>query len=158
MTNAIADISIEIATLDDAPAIYELQRLAYQSEAMIYNDFSIRPLTETWDEYRNLFSGDIILKATDQGGIIGSVRGQLREGVCLVGRLIVHPDRQNAGLGTRLMQALETHFPQAQRFELFTGSGSVRNLHLYQKLGYRIVREEPINERLTLVYLEKTPE
>ena len=98
----------------------------------------------------------LILKAIADGGkITGSVRACLDDGTCKIGRLIVHPDIQNRGIGTRLLKEIERRFENAGRFELFTGHKSERNLHLYRKLGYRIFRSEKISESLTLVYLEK---
>ena len=52
---------------------------------------------------------------------------------------------------------IEAVFSKADRFELFTGHKSDRNLHLYQKLGYCTFRKKIVNEKLTLVYLEKRP-
>ena len=40
-------MEITQATAEDAAAILALQRLAYQSEAEVYGDFSIPPLTQT---------------------------------------------------------------------------------------------------------------
>jgi hypothetical protein len=37
----------ETATLDDAKQILELQKLTYQSEAAIYNDYTIAPLKQS---------------------------------------------------------------------------------------------------------------
>ena len=34
----------------DAAEILELQRIAYQSEAEIYNDYSIQPLTQSLEQ------------------------------------------------------------------------------------------------------------
>jgi len=39
------------------------------------------------------------------------------------------------------MEVIEGHF-NPQRFELFTGSKSVKNLALYNKLGYTIYKKE----------------
>jgi hypothetical protein len=39
---------ISPAAVDDAEAILALQRLAYQSEAAIYDDFTIPPLAGGW--------------------------------------------------------------------------------------------------------------
>jgi GNAT superfamily N-acetyltransferase len=89
--------------------------------------------------------------------IAGSVRAYLSEGTCFVGRLIVHPELQNQGIGTRLMNEIEHLFSHAARFELFTGHLSERNLYLYNKLGYRPFKRERITDALTLVYLEKVP-
>ena len=95
------------------------------------------------------------LKASAEGRIVGSVRGHLREGTCFVGRLIVHPDYQNQGIGTRLLHEIQRVFDQAERFELFTGHRSERNLYLYRKLGYQPFMSKQITSALTLVYLEK---
>ena len=50
------------AQIEDAEEILELQKLAYQSEAVIYNDWSIPPLTETFEEIRAEFSKYTFLK------------------------------------------------------------------------------------------------
>jgi ribosomal protein S18 acetylase RimI-like enzyme len=146
---------IKRAGIEDAADILELQKLAYLSEARIYNDYTIPPLLQTLEEIEADFQAKVFLKAQEGGKITGSVRGCLDHGTCKIGRLIVHPDVQNRGLGTRLMKEIERCFAEAERFELFTGHRSKRNLHLYRKLGYRIFRSEKIGKRLTLVYMEK---
>jgi phosphoribosylanthranilate isomerase/ribosomal protein S18 acetylase RimI-like enzyme len=151
-------VTIEPAGAVDAAEILALQKLAYQSEAELYQDYSIAPLVQTQAEIESEFGGKRFLKAVLNGRIVGSVRAELRNGTCRIGGLIVHPDCQNRGIGGRLLQAAETSFPEARRFELFTGDRSERNLHLYQKAGYREFRRQVVNERLTLVYLEKRKE
>ena len=95
-------------------------------------------------------------KAVLEGRIVGSVRVRLADATCHVGKLIVDPNIQNRGIGSALMRHLESRFPETGRFELFTGHESLRNLHLYTKLGYREFRRVPVNDRLWLVYMEKT--
>ncbi len=146
---------VERATVDDAEAILSLQKLAYQSEAEIYDDFTIPPLTQTLEEFRNDFENQLILKIILDGRIMGSVRGFVREGTCYIGRLIVHPDFQNRGIGTHLMNRIEKDFKAAQRFEIFTGHKSERNLYLYEKFGYKRFKTVKAGEKLTIVYLEK---
>jgi ribosomal protein S18 acetylase RimI-like enzyme len=149
------DIAIERANLADAEEILALQKLAYQSEAAIHNEYNIPPLTQTLAEMRADFEKQVVLKATSGERIVGSVRGHVGEGTCFVGRLIVHPAFQNQGLGTRLMSEIESVFAEARRFELFTGHKSERNLYLYRKLGYRPFKEQKVSGALTLVFLEK---
>ena len=144
------------ADIEDAEEILNLQKLAYQSEAVIYQDFSIPPLTQTTEEIAEEFETFTFLKALDDGHrIVGSVRARLDGDSCLIGRLIVHPECQRQGLGTALMNAIEARFPQAKRYELFTGAKSVGNLRLYERLGYRPFKEHVVHESLSLVYLEK---
>lgn len=75
---------------------------------------------------------------------------------CHINKLIVHPDYQNFGIGTKLLSAAENQFPDVERYELFTGHESKRNLQMYGKNGYRVFKSEVVSERLTLVFLEKT--
>jgi GNAT superfamily N-acetyltransferase len=143
------------ATPADAEEILELQKLAYQSEAALYRDYTIPPLMQTLSEITAEFRSRHFLKAVAGGCIRGSVRAFLTDGTCYIGRLIVHPAHQNLGLGTQLMSTIEGCFSEARRYELFTGHLSERNLYLYRKLGYVPIRREPVSEKLTMVFLEK---
>ncbi len=143
------------AQIEDAEEILELQKLAYQSEAVIYNDWSIPPLTETFEGIREEFSKCTFLKQTASGKIIGSVRAVVNDNRCNIGRLIVHPDFQGSGIGTKLILTVEREFPNVKRFELFTGSKSDRNIHLYEKLGYKIFAKKPLSGLVELVFMEK---
>ena len=143
------------ATIEDVAAIFDLQRLAYQTEAAIYDDFAIPPLVETLDQLRDQFHSKRILKAMEDGRIVGSVRAFQKDATCYVERLIVDPEHRNRGIGTALLRQIEAAYPAAARFELFTGHKSVNNLRLYERLGYCPFRRQPVNEKLTMVYLEK---
>jgi ribosomal protein S18 acetylase RimI-like enzyme len=148
-------MEIERAMISDAEEILVLQKLAYRSEAEIYNDFNIPPLVQTLESIEKDFENQYFLKAVMDGKIIGSVRAYTKEGTCYIGRLIVHPDFQNRGIGTDLMNEIERIFNTCRRFELFTGDKSERNLYFYQKLGYKIFKKAKITDQTMVVYLEK---
>lgn len=146
---------IKKATLEDLEEILNLQKTAYISEAQLYNDFSIPPLTQTLENINEEFSSKLFLKACTSGKIIGSVRAFEKDGTCFIGRLIVHPDMQNKGIGKQLMKAIEEYFNHCKMYELFTGKTSIKNLCFYEKLGYKAFKEEMVNDNLTFVYLQK---
>ena len=146
---------IERATRADAPAILELQRLAYLSEARIYDDLSLLPLTQTLDELRAEFSDSVVLKAVADGVIIGSVRARRAGDTWRIGRLVVHPDFQGQGLGTRLLRNIERESGDSRKLELFTGHRSAGNIRLYERLGYVRSREQVLSPAVTLVFMEK---
>lgn len=146
---------ITYATLDDAAEILELQKRAYQSEARLYDDWTLPPLTQTLAELLDEFATTVFLKAMEGDRLVGSVRARETDGVCQIGRLIVDPRTQGHGAGTMLMRHIEAAFPQARVFELFTGSQSEGNLRLYGRLGYVRTREKVVSPALALVYLEK---
>jgi len=149
-------MEIRNASIEDAESILALQRLAYQSEAAVYDDFRLRPLTETLGDIKDRFQDRRFLKAIEDGQIVGSIRAFQDGVVCHVERLVVHPDYQRRGIGTALLKVIDTSFPVALRFELFTGHKSENNIHLYERAGYRAVRQEQVSEKLSLIVMEKT--
>ncbi|MBG6133750.1 ribosomal protein S18 acetylase RimI-like enzyme [Aquimarina sp. EL_43] len=148
-------MKISLAEKKDLKSILELQKACYLEEAELYNDFSIPPLTQTLASIELDFENEKILKIESDGEVIGSVRGSLDSDTCKIGRLIVKKEFRKQGLGTRLMNQIESQFKAAKRFELFTGHKSDRNLILYTKLGYSEFRKQRINKKLELIFLEK---
>ncbi|HMK48387.1 MAG TPA: GNAT family N-acetyltransferase [Methanocella sp.] len=142
------------AGVADAEEILALQKIAYITEAEIY-DFDIPPLKQTHNEIVREFSDHIFLKAETKGRIAGSVRARGMDDTCLIGRLIVDPVFRGQGIGTALMTTIEREFAAFKRYELFTGDRSERNIALYERLGYHICRSEQVSCSLKLVFLEK---
>ena len=147
--------TITLATLSDAGEILALQKLAYQSEAERYGDYSIPPLLQTLAEMEDDLRTQIVIKATLDGEIVASARAFEKDGTVFIGRVIVHPRLQGKGLGKRIMIDIEARFSTAQRFELFTGHLSHRNLGFYRGLGYRDFKTVALTPSIQFVYLEK---
>ena len=143
------------STVKDANEVLALQKLAYQMEAEIYNDFTIQPLVQTLDELKDEYRMQTVLKVQMDDTIAGSVRAYLEGDTCYIGKLIVHPSFQNKGIGKTLLQAAENLFPDTQRFELFTGDKSEKNLYLYTKSGYKAFKQILVTPNITLIFLEK---
>ncbi|MDD5130954.1 MAG: GNAT family N-acetyltransferase, partial [Candidatus Omnitrophica bacterium] len=112
-------------------------------------------LTQTLDELQRDFKDQVFLKSLMHDKIIGSVRAFVQDRTCYASRLIVHPSYRNYGLGKKLMQRIESRFPQAARFEVFTGHKSKRNISFYQKLGYKVFKQEKVSQLRDRVFLEK---
>ncbi|MDR3776316.1 MAG: GNAT family N-acetyltransferase [Terracidiphilus sp.] len=148
--------AVQLAAVEDSEEILALQKLCFQNEAALYNDNSIPPLTQTLAELQHEFVSSRFLKIVLDSKIIASVRGKIAGDTCHIGRLIVHPSYQGRGLGTRLMSMIEREFANAKRFEIFTGSRSLANLRLYERLGYREVRRVAVSGHLELVFLQKS--
>lgn len=143
------------ADAGDLELILALQHLTYQSEARLLNNFDIPPLMQTLDEVKKEFKTGVFLKVTDDDNVIvGSVRGHADNGTLYIGKLIVHPDMQGKGLGTRLLKEMEEYCPH-KRYELFTSSKSTRNIRLYKRAGYRVFTEKKMSDDLKFIYMEK---
>ncbi len=155
----MAEICIQKAELAHANKILEIQKLAFQSEAAIHNNYTIPPLVQTIESLKEDFSDYHFYIAKIGKNIVGSVKVKLVENNILwIGRLVVHPYYQNQGIGKKLMQFIEDTFKHVSAFELFTAEKSIRNISLYQKLGYVISGKlsEPGHSDIVLVRLVKT--
>jgi ribosomal protein S18 acetylase RimI-like enzyme len=155
MTSSLDLFDIGQARVRDAEALLKLQYLCYQTEAELYDDYRIPPLTQTLWSLLEEFDTHEVLAVRFGDEVVGSVRGLEEGGTCYVGRLIVHPRFRRRGLATRLLREIEDRFAGADRFELFTGHLSESNLRLYNRLGYAEFRRETASPRLQLVYLAK---
>ena len=139
----------------DLQKILDLQYIAYQSEARLFKNQDIPPLTQTLADVEKEYQKGIVLKALDDDKtIIGSVRAFCDNGTVYIGKLMVHPSKQGQGIGTKLLIEMEKQYPK-QRYELFTSTKSEKNIVLYQKLGYKIFDEKKVTEELRFVYMEK---
>ena len=146
---------IEKAHKEDLKEILDLQYLAYQSEAKLFGDMDIPPLKQTIEEVYDEFQKGIILKEVDDKGvIIGSVRAYQNGGTVYIGKLMVHPEMQKKGIGTKLLLEIENEYP-SQKYELFTSTKSISNIRLYERLGYKIFKKESVSQELQFVYLQK---
>ncbi|WP_274556169.1 GNAT family N-acetyltransferase [Streptomyces spiramyceticus] len=152
-------VTISAATAQDAEHILKLQYLCYQSEAELYGDYTIEPLTQSLDDLRAELGRGHALVARLGDEVVASVRAAVDEaGTARIAKLIVHPRMQRHGLGGRLLAAIEEHFagePAAKRFQLFTGHRSEGNLRLYRSHGYAPVATEEIGPGFNLVTLQK---
>ena len=143
------------ATITDAEEILRLQKLAYRIEAERYNDYNIPPLMQTLEQIMEQFKDHVFLKLVSENTIIGTVRAVEENGTCYIGKLAVHPEMQNRGIGTTLMQEIESCY-KPLRFELFVGSKSENNIYLYSKLGYRIFKRAKYEcGNIEILYMEK---
>ena len=139
----------------DLKEILSLQYAAFQIEAELLKHHDIPPLKQTLADLQAEFDKQIFLKAVDANGeIVGSVRFFSEGDTVYVGKLIVHPDFQNRGIGTNLLLEVEKIFPN-KRYELFTNKDRLKNILLYERLGYKIFDEKPVTDYLTFAYLEK---
>lgn len=146
---------ISEALPSDLQKILELQYLAYQSEGRLHNNYSIQPLIQTLSEVEQEYRKGTLLKGTNHNGeIIGSIRGYAEGNTLFIGKLIVHPEEQGKGYGGQLLKAIEQIYPN-YRYELYTSNKSIKNLSIYEHMGYCRFKEVPVSTNLKLIYLEK---
>jgi ribosomal protein S18 acetylase RimI-like enzyme len=148
-------ITIFPATISDSKEIYDLQLLAFSQQALIYKTDDLPALTETLSSFEDTFPQYTYLKAVNGKKIIGAVRAYEKNYVCYIERLIVHPEFQNKGLGKLMMKRIEDKFDSVNKFDIFTGHLSRKNIRLYESIGYKIYKEEYLNDFVNIVHMCK---
>jgi GNAT superfamily N-acetyltransferase len=144
------DLTLQPGTRADAAEVLVLQRCCWVSEAIANETLDIPPLHEDLDAVREWTPTAWLLR--DGPRLVGAVRGVQEDAAWHIGRLMVAPDQQGRGLGRRLLAHAERVAPtEVDRFALFTGRRSTRNLALYERAGYRRTASDDV-----LVHLEKT--
>jgi GNAT superfamily N-acetyltransferase len=143
------------ATVQDIPALYDLQLLAFESEAEMIGSRDVPALLESREHHRQEFPNWITMKlVNDEGKIVGAIRYRPDGGIIDVGRLMVHPDYRRQGLAQRMLAEVDRACPDLTR-ELYTCTKSWINIRLYTKMGYRPVREVTEESGLSFVYMRK---
>lgn len=148
---------IALVTDDHAGELLTLRRAAFVSEAQLYDDPNIPPLTQTLAELReDMAREDIVTVGVWEGHrLVGSLRVEVEGSKATLGRLAVAPDQQGRGLGTTLMFAILDYLPeQVTEIWAFTGKDSKQNLALYTKHGYEAQYDEAAGQ-LTMTYLRR---
>ena len=151
------EVRIDVVGRDAAGELLTLRRAAFVSEAQLYDDPHIPPLTQTLDELvADLVDENVITLGAWVGHrLVGSIRVLLEGKKATLGRLAVAPDLQGMGIGTELLLAVVPHLSEGiEEVWVFTGRDSVQNLALYAKHGYAHEYDQTAGD-LTYAYLRK---
>ncbi|MFI9405769.1 GNAT family N-acetyltransferase [Nocardia sp. NPDC052316] len=140
LSNVLADSTLSLFTADDLAELVVLQRCCWVPEAALNNMLDLPPLHETHDEVLAWATTSTTLVVRQRGRLVAAVRGQVEGSDWHVGRLMVAPDLTGQGAGAQLLRLIETLAPpHIERFILFTGARSERNIRMYQNAGYRLL-------------------
>jgi ribosomal protein S18 acetylase RimI-like enzyme len=153
----VPEVRIDAVRQEDAGELLTLRRAAFVSEAQMYDDPHIPPLTQTLDELAADIAADgvVTLGAWMGHRLVGSIRVLLEGKKATLGRLAVAPDLQGQGIGTALLLAVPPFLSEGiEEVWVFTGRDSVQNLALYEKHGYEHEHDQTVGD-LTYAYLRK---
>lgn len=151
-----AQVRLRPLQVSDAGELLTLQRAAFVSEAQLYNEPALPPLTQTIDELREELRTSRGIAAVSGTRMVGAIRMRQHPDTLQLNRLVVAPDMQGMGIGTTLLLAAEAQ-ATSRRASLFTGDRSTANLRLYRRLGYVETSETsgPSADGIGLVHLTK---
>lgn len=145
------------ATVSDIPELYDLQLLAFESEAEMIGSQDVPALLESREHHQADFATWITMKLVDDAGkIVGAIRYRPAGDLIDVGRLMVHPDYRHQGLAQQMLTEVNRACPD-KILELYTCTKSWINIRLYDKMGYVPVKKVTEDSGLSFVYMRKAP-
>ncbi|MET3658650.1 GNAT family N-acetyltransferase [Sporosarcina psychrophila] len=151
------DITIKRTKEVEAQRLLEIQTEAFAEDLKRYEDYDTNPVNESIERllrkieaffHYTIWLGDEIIGGAD-------VR-DLKENKYRLNRIFLSNEYQNKGLGSKIMELIESEFPSAIEWGLDTPYLNTRNHHFYEKLGYKKVGQHQITEKLFLIdYVKK---
>jgi tRNA (guanine37-N1)-methyltransferase len=135
---------LRLAVPADAAELLTLQRACWLQEQQANPGVEIPALQESLADLQAWLQEWTTLVLRVQGRLIGAARAHRVGDAWDIGRIMVAPDLQGRGIGRLLLTAIEAAAPEeVGEFVLFTGAGSVRNIRMYKKAGYRLRGADP---------------
>ena len=148
-------MKIETATVEDVPELLELQYKAFRPVAESVNWLDAPNLTETVEHALGEFPKYTTLKMlSDDGKIIGSVRGRVEGGSLYIGRLMVLPEYQKHGYGRILLHEIQSVLPH-DRAWLDTCGELPETVAFYEREGFRKFAIKYFENGHTWISMEK---
>jgi N-acetylglutamate synthase-like GNAT family acetyltransferase len=146
---------IEKALRSELSEILSIQKAAFAPIAALLNKPELQPMTQTLTEIETEYANWLFLKYTLEGRIVGSVRAYLdKSDVCHIGKLVVLPEYQSAGIGKALMQAVHEAYKNCNSYELFTGKHVPHIVDFYRRLGYAEKNTKSM-DGVVMVFMER---
>ena len=134
-------MKIEIANIEDVPELL--------------NWLDAPNLTETVEHARGEFPKYTTLKMlSDDGKIIGSVRGRVDDGSLFIGRLMVLPEFQKNGYGRILLREIQSLLPH-NRAWLDTSGDVPQTVSFYEREGFRTFEIKYFENGVSWISMEK---
>jgi N-acetylglutamate synthase-like GNAT family acetyltransferase len=136
-------VTLEKATVADAPRILEVKLRSFSKEHEFYGPRAVPPRFNLIErQIQVLTEQSNFYKIMKNGAIIGgALVVDLGEGKFVLASLFVDLPFQNQGIGSEALTRILHMFPQAKRWVLDTPYLSYRNHHFYEKFGFKKVGE-----------------
>ena len=140
-------LKIERILISDAEKIVETKKLAYTDEDIRFGEGKgdylkyignvkfISWCMNRYHLYKIILDGEIIGTFWLDHETDDRANHFELQDFCII------PEYQNKGYGTKVMELMEKEHPNIKIWSLETSSLSVRNQHLYEKMGYKKVEE-----------------
>jgi RimJ/RimL family protein N-acetyltransferase len=150
------EVSIKKTKLDEIEDLLAIQKEVFAEDYVLYNDHDSTPVNETTEKLIENIERFFHFTIWVDNDIIGAIDIRpLDDKRLRLSKLFLRTEYQNKGLGSKIIQLMESEFPLIKDWSLYTPYLNKRNHHFYEKLGYIKIGEVQVTEKLQLFKYEK---
>lgn len=135
-----------------AREIVKLQREAYRIEAKRIGSVKIPALYDTVDCIKSC--DELFVGYREQRQLLGLISYKCEYGILDIHRLVVKPAYFKNGIASRLIDHVLDKNEAVQKIIVATGSKNQPAINLYQKKGFKLIREFEVEAGLSISQLE----
>lgn len=151
-------LNLEKASMENAEEIYHLQIQAFRNLLDKYKDYDTNPgaekLERTVERLQQSYTDFYFISLNREH--IGAVRICDFGYTCILKQIFILSEYQGQGYAQKVIQMLETAYPNAKRWELDTILQEKKLCYLYEKMGYeKTGKITPIKKGMDLVFYVK---
>jgi len=144
----------------DAEAIFDIQVKAFIPLLEKYKDYNTNPANETIERVIERINNPDgrFYKILNDDVLVGAICVFWKEETQFwISPMFISPEYQGKGIAQKAIRLTEELFPQATTWELRTLLQENRNCYLYEKIGYKQLKDwkHSLNEKATLVHYTK---
>lgn len=136
-------ITIRQAKIADKPSLLS-QIMIFEKQHALYEEGEVTK--KTYKRIEEEISRDLKKKkywvAEIDGKVVGFIKSEIldtRPGMLYIDNLFVHPEFRSRGIGTTLIQSVESLFKKkgANKMRLYVAEQNINAEKLYKKLGFK---------------------
>lgn len=152
------NLAVNIRTIGNQEllAAFHMQNRAFLPTFLKYRD-KINPIFTPYKTFKRKMQQDdrVAFWVLSNGVRVGQIQLVLNANFIHITHFFILPKYQNQGIGQKALQLIEEAYT-GKPWHLFTIKQEQRNIHLYEKFGYRATgMEKRIIKRMTLKEYEK---
>ena len=131
----------------------EIQKRAYEQEALLIGTREIPPLHETVEDLKQC--GERFLGCYVDGVLAGVLSYKMNSNMLDIHRLFVDPGYHRQGIAQKLLDSIERNGSDFEKMIVSTAMGNEPAIRFYEKNNFKQVGKKKIHSELVLVEFEK---
>ena len=122
----------------DAPVVHDILRTSFEEYALATGQTQLEALRETIADVKAQIAGKPVYVAEIDGGIVGTVRLEIKDGEAYLSRFAVAKEARNLGIGKSLMNVVDKYLVanSVKCVRLHTASRHLALVRFYYSRGF----------------------